>query len=326
MATLVTGVPGWLGTRLVEMLCKEGREVRCLVLRGANTSSLTPFKVEICEGNLKDKSSLKKAVKGIATIFHCAGIIHPRLFRAKDFYNINTNGTKNLLEEAILAEVKKFIYVSSNAAQGYNVNCLMTENGPCKPETDYGKSKCQAELTVDFFREKYGLRTIIIRPCPFYGPGQPPRHTRIMQMVKKGRAPVFGDGKTLRSLTYITNLVDGLLLAESHMNIANGKVYWIADDKHYTWMEYLEGIAEALGVKLKVKRYPRWVAQACGVADKFLGSLGMYAITPHVAWETTKDIAVSIEKAKRELGYQSKVELKEGMVKTVEWCKKNNLL
>lgn len=326
MTTLVTGAPGWLGTRLVKALCDEGRTVRCLVLRGVATSPLDDLPVEVVRGDVRDKVSLEVAVKDINVVFHCAGIIHTKFFKARDFYSVNRDGTRNLLEVAVPAGVEKFIYVSSNSAQGYNVNRLMTENQPCNPETDYGKSKCQAELIVNFFHEKYEIQTAIARPCPYYGPGQPPRHRRLMRMVKEGRAPIFGDGTSLRSLTYIDNLIQGLLLIESRMDDANGKTYWIADEKPYTWIEYLEAIAVALGVELKTRHYPKFIAKACAVVDKALGSFGMYWMDVHVAWESIKDMGVSIEKAKRELGYRPQIELREGMRKTVEWCRENDLL
>lgn len=322
MKALVTGAPGWLGSHLVEALVAEGREVRCFVQRGIDASSLSNLKVELVEGDLRD-ARLFEVAKDVDSIFHCAGVIHPK--NVKEFYEINTKGTKKLIEASIANRVGRFIYISSNSAAGCNKdrNTLMTENDPCKPVTDYGRSKLLAELAVKEAQNK-GLDTVIIRPCWYYGPGQPARMTEFMRMIKKGRPLIFGDGYNLRSMSYIGNLVNGLLLAEKS-NKASGQTYWIADERPYATLEIVETIAELLGVEVKPRYIPSFVSWGLEKTDIFLGKLGIYSMNIHVAGEMRRDIACSIEKAKRELGYRPKIELKEGMQRAIEWCKSNNI-
>jgi len=322
---LVTGAPGWLGTRLVERLCQLKRKVRCLVLNPRLSKHLKEMGAQIVKGDVTDKSTLYKALDGVYEVIHCAGIIHPK--KIKDFYLVNTEGTRNLLEISVKGGVKKFIYISSNSAQGRNIDrdTLMTEDGEHRPYMSYGKSKLIAEQIVKEFYEKHDLFTVIIRPCWYYGPGQPDRQTKLMRMIKSARPLLFGGGKNLRSMSYIDNIIDAILLAENK-DVANGKTYWIADETPYTTLEIYQTIADILGVELKPRFIPSFISALLRFGDNILQRIGVYNQLIHVGGEMTENIACSIEKAKRELGYKTKISLKEGMEISIDWAARNNLI
>ncbi|MAG10925.1 hypothetical protein CMI44_01270 [Candidatus Pacearchaeota archaeon] len=320
---LVTGAPGWLGDSLVKELIKKGAKVRCLVLEGMNAEHLKKMGAEITKGNLTKKESLKNATKGIEIVIHCAGIIHPK--KTKDLYNLNFIGTKNIINEAINSGVKKFVFVSSNSPFGFNKNkMLFDEETPYKPYKGYGKSKMLAEKYVNRKYREGKIDVTIIRPCWFYGPNQPLRQTTFFKMVKKGNPIVFGNGKNIRSMTYIDNAVQGLILAATKKR-ASGQTYWIADEKPYPIIEIYETIADILGVKLKPRHIPGFVSGICRIADSLLQSVGIYNKELHVAGEMDQDIACNVEKAKKELGYDPKVSLKEGMEKSIDWCRRQGV-
>lgn len=329
MTVLVTGAPGWLGTRLIERLKENDKKVRALVLPTVDVSELKKIGVdEIVYGDITKKDSLNKAVDGIETVFHCAGMIHPKLFRSKDFYMINRDGTKNLIDVSVNAGVKKFIYISSNSAQGVNVSRdrLMKESDKERPYTDYGKSKYMAEQIVKEFQALGKIDTVIIRPCWFYGPRLPKRMIKLMDMIKNGKVLLFGDGKNIRSMTHIDNLIDALMLVEKNKK-AVGQTYWIADERPHTTIEIYEEIAKNLGVKnLKIRRTPKILSRVLEVFDILLGKFGIYEINIHVGGEMSRDIGCSIEKAKQELGYEPKVSFEEGIKDSVEWAKEQGLV
>lgn len=329
--TLVTGAPGWLGTRLVQVLVNGDpeigtfehypkRQVRCLVLPKTDVSVLEAMPVEIVFGDIRKPETLPNAFIGVDTIFHCAGVIHPK--RVRDFYDINTIGTKNLLMAAEKAGVRRFIYISSNSAAGINTdqNKLMTEADPSRPYKHYGKSKLLAEKSVLDVCKSGALECTIIRPCWYYGPGQPERQTRLFRMIKSGKVPLFGDGENLRSMSYIDNVIFGMLLAEN-AEIANAKTYWIADAKPYSTIEVYRTIARLLGADLKFRKVPKSVSRAFELLDTMVQGLGFYSSYIHVAGEFAKDIACSIDLARSELGYDPKIELEEGMRRSIEWCR-----
>lgn len=324
---LVTGAPGWLGNRFIEILKDNKRDVICLVLPGMNSDYLKKLGAEIVEGDITNPETLKGVCKGIDTVFHIAGLVHVPFSKGSLFMKVNYEGTKNILDEAIGSKAKRFVYISSNSAVGTNErrDIMMDEKTKPNPYMNYGKSKIMAENAVNEAHKKGLIETVILRPCWYYGPGQPARQTRLMKMIIEGKAPVFGDGKNLRSMTYIDNLCDAMLLSES-VKKANGETYWIADDKPYTTLEIYQAIADLLGVELKTKKFPGFLADVAKTADGLIQAFGLYQIEAHVAGEMNKDIACTIEKARKELGYRPKIYLEEGMKRSIDWAKKNGQL
>ena len=332
--TLITGAPGWLGNRLVEALANPDdplqryamsseRSVRCLVLPGMNTSVLPKDTIEIVEGSVLDPASLERAMQGIHTVFHLVGIIHPK--KIQQLFDINTQGTRNMLAAAAKAGVKRFVFVSSNSPAGVNVSNdkLMKEDDPPRPYMAYGRSKLQAEEAVHQYQREGKLETVIVRPCWFYGPGtgQPERQLRFFRMIQKGNPILFGNGKNLRSMSYLDNTIQGLLLCEK-TDAANGQTYWIADEKPYPTIEIYETIARIFGVTLKPRMLPNLASFLCRQADRVLQAMGQYITEFHVAGEMNLPIACDVSKAKRELGYVPTVGLEEGMRRSIEYARK----
>src|SRR5215831_12516249 len=135
---VVTGAPGWLGTPLVNALAEgkklpalktEPRNVRCIVQPGVPTEPLKKLngKVEVVQADLRDTRAVSALCEGAQTVFHCAGIIHPK--KVQDLYDINVQGTQNVLDAAIRGRAKRIIFVSSNSPAGLNESAakLMTE-------------------------------------------------------------------------------------------------------------------------------------------------------------------------------------------------------
>jgi len=332
--TLVIGAPGWLGTRLVHALSDSNdslqkysiskeRNVRALILPNVNISSLPSDKIEMVKGNVLDQESLKEAMKGIDIVFYCVGLIHPK--KIQELFRINVEGTKNALEAATNAGVKRFIYISSNSPAGFNKSRkeLMKETDKPKPYMAYGKSKFQAEKLINQYHTEGKLETVILRPCWFYGPGQPDRQLRFFDMIKAGNPIMFGDGKNLRSMSFLDNTVQAMLLAEKTKE-ANGETYWIADDRPYSTDEIYRTVAKLLGSekKYKPRRIPAISSWICGKVDWLIQKTGMYSTDFHVAGEMAMDIACDISKAKKELGYKPEVSLEEGMKQSIEYAKK----
>ncbi|MDD5255765.1 MAG: NAD(P)-dependent oxidoreductase, partial [Candidatus Omnitrophica bacterium] len=327
MKVLITGIPGWLGGRFLEILTKGfddkapavDWQIRCLVLPGMDTSfiknlekeSRYQHRIEVVSGDVTRKETLREAVKGVDTDFHIVGIIHPK--KIKDLYDINTAGTFNLVNEAFYAGVRRFVHVSSNSVAGTNLkrHLLMKEEDEPRPYMNYGLSKYYAECVVRSFQETGKMETVILRPCWFYGPNQPKRQTKFFKMIEKGNPIVFGDGLNFRSMSYVDNTSQAMLLAATRKE-AVGQTYWIADSRPYTTLEIYSTVAELLEVKnFKPRFLPGFSSEVFLRADKMLQAAGKYQTEIHVAGEMNKDIACSIGKARAELGYEPKVELKE---------------
>ncbi|MCP4679582.1 MAG: NAD(P)-dependent oxidoreductase [Deltaproteobacteria bacterium] len=325
MKTLVTGAPGWLGTRLVEILRARERAVRCLVLPSTDRTHLEKLGAEVVLGDLSRPGSIAGIGDGVDTVFHLAGVIHPRRTRA--FYNINVRGTENLLTEAVRSGADRFLLVSSNSAAGTNhsKHRMMRESDPPRPYKHYGRSKHRTEDLVNRAYAEEKIKTTIIRPCWYYGTRQPARQTTFFKMIKTGSPIIFGDGSNLRSLSYLDNIVDALLLAEEK-EIAIGKTYWIADRRPYSVLEIYQTIARLLDVaELRPRFLPSLTSTVCELADSLIQHRGFYIKELHVAGEMTKNITCSIDKAKKELSYEPRIALEEGMRRSIEWCRANGV-
>ena len=318
---LVTGAPGWLGTGLVRQLVSSGRCVRCLVHPTADPSVL-PSECELVRGDIRDRGQIDPAVRDVSLVYHLAAIIHAA--RTSRIEGINVQGTRNVVEAAARAGVRRLLLMSSNAAQGSPEGQIMNEDDPpMRPESAYGRSKYRAEMIV---REYSGrIETVVIRAPMFYGPGQPPRMTKLMRMVRAGRPPVFGRGDNLRSMAFLPKVVEALILAGS-TPAAAGHVYWVADEHPYTTIEVLQGIATAMDADLRIVRLPRLIARACEISDQVLERSGVHSMNLHVVGESIRWIACSVEKAKRELGYKPATNLVDGLREAVEWCRQRTLL
>lgn len=307
---IVTGAAGWLGKSLVAAL--GDRPVR-------------PF--DFTDGDIRNPDDCERLVDGArgATLFHCAGIVHPR--RVRDFFDVNVKGTENVLRAAVRAGMRRAVIVSSNSPIGVNPSPdhVFDERSPYAPYMGYGKSKMQMEELVRSFSQRGEIETVIIRPPWFYGPNQPPRQTLFFEMIRDGKGPVVGGGENRRSMAYIDNLCQGLLLAESTPRAA-GETYWIADERPYTMNEILDTVERLLESEFSIPckhrrlRLPGVASQIAWLADFSLQKLGLYHQKIHVLSEMNKTIACSIDKAKRELGYRPQVELEEGMRRSIAWC------
>jgi nucleoside-diphosphate-sugar epimerase len=221
------------------------------------------------------------------------------------------------------------VVVSSNSPFGFNPHpdARFDETSPYQPYMAYGLSKRRMESFVDEAQASGKIETVVIRPPWFYGPHQPPRQSTFFKMIAAGRFPVLGDGRQQRSMAYIDNICQGLLLAAGTPG-ASGEKYWIADERSYSILEIVEtvkSVLEEAGIACKSRplRLPRAVGDAAGMVDAALQKVGIYNQKVHVLGEMGHTIACSIDKAKRELGYAPRVALRDGMRASVRWCLEN---
>jgi nucleoside-diphosphate-sugar epimerase len=325
MTAVVTGGAGWLGQALVAALVADGRRVRCLVRDGTERDVVARLgDVEAVAGDVRAPTAVGALFDGLSghTVFHLAGVIHPT-DGTRQFYDVNVGGTANVVDTARRSGASRLVHVSSNSPFGVARDPATTfdEDSPYRPLLGYGRSKMEAEQLVRRAR----LDAVIVRAPWFYGPFQPPRQTRFFAAVRRGIFPMFGPGRNRRSMVYTDNLVDGLLRAAS-TPAAAGRAYWIADARPYPMREILDTVRQALadeGLEVAGRshvRAPAALADIAGIADATLQRAGRYSQSIHVLSEMNKTIACSIDRARAELGYEPRVDLREGMRRSIRWC------
>jgi nucleoside-diphosphate-sugar epimerase len=329
---LLTGAPGWLTDRLAASLADSapsglGR-VRLLVhpdhsIDADDYRRATGLEVEVVRGDLRDVGALAEAVRGVDSVVHAAGIIHVR--RYGDYYDVNTEGTRRLGMLAAQAGASRFVYISTNAAGGRSTSAerLITEDDPPMALNHYARSKWLGEEALRALQTP--MEHVVLRPSMFYGPPVPPRHVDVFRRVMHGRMPLVGGGRQARSATHIDHLVQATRLALVHPNAA-GRTYYIADREVHTTRGIVEAMARALGVEPKWIPLPAAVASAAFVADTQLSRVGVYWQTLHLVGESDWHVGLSIERARRELGYDPPYDLDHGMHAAVAWCRERGLL
>jgi nucleoside-diphosphate-sugar epimerase len=316
MNILVTGATGFIGRHLVGPLSKT-YSVRCLVRESSDITPLRELKVDIVYGDLLVKESLGPALDGIDLVYHLAGEVYSR--KKSDYYKGNVSATQNLLEACKEKSTKRIVYLSTvGVYKPVITKTLLTEESECEPITIYGKSKLDAEEVI----KKYNISWVIIRAPVTYGPYQQPVLNKLfLDAVNKNKAYLFGDGSNLRSLCFIDNLVEGLALLVNKSE-ADRKTYILSDSSPYTFNEMIETVSRLLQRKVEVTHLPSFLGDVSwkiyGVMDSLfnLCPVELYVIKKMQLHE-----GYDITKAEREIGYNPRITLEEGIKRTIDWIK-----
>jgi len=337
--TILTGAAGWLGRATLHRLVTDPsrHRIRLLVRDDTEAALVQPIldasetRGAVVVGDVSDRAVVDRLFDGAGQdcdVLHTAGVIHPR--RIQELFDVNSTGTAHMVAAAGAARIRRFVHVSSNSPFGTNPHPdeRFRADEPYHPYFAYGRSKMEGELAVLAAIEG-GLDASIVRPPWFYGPFQPPRQTTFFRMVRAGKFPVIGGGGQRRSMVYVDNLVDGMLLAEL-VPQARGHAYWIADERPYLVTEIVETVGRALrdegfSVKEGAMRLPAIAGRVAQIADGLIQRTGRYQQQLHVLGEMGTTIACDIGAARDELGYQPSVELYEGMRRSIRWCVEQGL-
>lgn len=323
---LVTGGTGFTGGHLCIRLSKGRNRVRTLSLPGMETQKLSDAGVEVVYGDLREKQSLGPATEGVDIVYHIAAVYREEGIPKKTFYDVNVEGTRNLLEAAKEAGVKRFVHCSTVGVQGEIANPPASEEAPYNPGDVYQESKMEGEiLAVDYFT-KEGLPGVVFRPVGIYGPGDT-RFLKLFKFIAQGKFRMFGSGEVLYHLTYIDDLLDGIELAGNTPGI-EGEIFTLAGPKYTTLNELVETIAHILQVEVSKRHYPVWPLWTAGAICEILCK--PLRINPPVYRRRVdfflKDRAFDIAKARRNLKYSPKIGLEDGLKRTADWYRQVGLL
>jgi nucleoside-diphosphate-sugar epimerase len=331
MDILVTGASGFVGAYLVRKLKRQDHEVTCLVRKTSNISELTQAGVKFAYGDILNETSLNEAVANKDVIYHLVGRGSLSANSEKDFqefYNVNVGGTKNLLNAIHNnnPHIKKIIYTSSTAAVGL-LKGVVNETTVSNAQSPYQRSKRASEELVLSYHKEHGLPVTIIRPSMVYGPrGVHSEILRMCHFIKKGFFPLFNDGNNFVPLVHVEDLVDGLVLASEKGR--NGSIYFILNDETTTMNQLIDAISLAMGITPFKVHIPKGFAKTCAFLLENLASALKFRpiITSERIDSMTENRVFSVEKAKKELGFEQRIRMADGIRKTVEWYRENNYI
>jgi len=328
MRVLLTGGSGFVGSYVAEQLAALGHTVRALVRPRSDAKFLKTLpNVEFAPGAIDDRPSLDSAVRGVDAVVHVAGLVKAR--RPEEFFQVNLEGTKNLLSaaEAHAPGLKRFVYVSSLAAVGPSADGKpVADDAAPRPVSQYGRSKLAAEQAVLAARDR--LPVTVIRPPFIYGPRD--RETlAFFTSVKNGVLPVLGDGRNTLSVIYGEDCAAAIVCA-ALSDGPSGRSYFVDVGSVYVWREALAEVEKAVGKRAFFRLgLPMPVVQVAAAASQLYGKV------TRTAQMLTLDKVNELKQrhwvcegsgARRGLGWQPRTAWAEGVSKTAVWYRQSGWL
>ena len=331
MKILITGASGFIGSFIVEEALKQGFETWAAIRKSSSKEYLQDERIHFIELNLSSKTQLIEQLRPhqFDYVVHAAGVT--KCLNKADFRRLNTEGTKNLVDALLDLQMplKRFVFLSSLSVFGAIKEQLpydeIREDDTPKPNTEYGRSKLEAEKYIDSIGSR--LPYTILRPTGVYGP----REKDYFMMAKSIKQHIdFAVGYQRQDITfvYVTDVVQAVFLALEKGE--TGRKYFLSDGQVYQSTTFSDLIHEELGRPWWLRiTAPVWVLRVVTFFGEYIGHMtgkvtalnnDKYNILRQRNWRC------DIEPARRELGFEPKVQLKEGVKTTIQWYKDHKWL
>jgi len=326
MKILVTGATGFTGGHLVRKLLEDSsNELRIIARDEKKSQELKELGVEVFIGDISDKETVFRAVKGADIVFHVAAAYREAKTDDSYYWDVNYKGTKYILDACLEYGVKRVVHTSTIGLVSSVKNPPSNEEEAYSPGDVYQNSKCEAEKEALRYAREKGLAVSVVRPAAIYGPGDL-RMLKMFKMIAKKRWLFFGNGRAYLHMVYIDDLVDGFILC-SRKEEAIGQVFIIGGEKYTSLNELSAMIAAEFGVKTQSIHLPYKPVELLAVCVEKIWKLFKIKKQPPIYKRRVaffkKSRAFSIEKARKLLGYEPKVDLKSGIHKTAQWYIQN---
>jgi len=269
-------------------------------------------------GDVRDAASLRAAVRGMDSVFHLGAVLF-----APDrgtYFEVNARGTTNLLE-ACRAEnpgLRRFVYVSSISAAGPSpAGRPLDEDAPCRPVSDYGRSKLAGEEAV--LTAGRTLPVTVIRPPNVLGPRQK-ELVESIKLLRRRIKPLIGRRRSRTSIAAVTDVVRALALAAEDPRSV-GRVYYVTDGRAYTWREITDAIAAAVGlgrIYLPVPFPVQYAVAAGAEAAASLAGAAPIVSREHIRASRRYDWVYDASRIGRELGFRPSMDMAAAVRAAVE--------
>lgn len=306
---LVTGASGFIGHALCSQLSERGWHLKALLRRPTSG----PWH-ETVIGDLENFNH-DDIADGIDTVFHLAGKAHALSETRQDekeYSQINTEGTRRILEAARDARVRRFVFFSSVKAMNEGGPECLDEASPCHPVTPYGKSKREAERLV--LEGNYVPEPVVLRLSMVYGPSTKGNLPRMIEAVAKGHFPPIPEFGNQRSMVHVEDVVQAAILAAEKPE-AIGQTYIVTDGQTYSTRQLYEWIYETLGKSVPRWRIPKAVFQGLARLGDVIGKIRgrRFFYDSDTLNKLAGSTWYSSQKIKRELGYHAKYQLRDSL-------------
>lgn len=324
MNVLVTGANGFIGRNLVERFTKKDCKIRILVRK---RNSFFNGQVEQIVGDIRDFGLVKEVVKGVDVIYNLAALLPHDNANGKDYFDVNVGGLENLLKACLDQKIKIFIHVSTVGIFGSHPLINSNEDSMRVLDSDYARSKAEAERKASFYFKEYSLPVTVVRPTIGYGMHDTrPGFLNLFKLIKKGSFLPIGDGNNYFHTIYVENLVNALMLVMQKKE-AIGEDFIIGDMKVVKMKEILREIYVLLKKTYPPIYIPKPVAACLGMGGDILKNFGLkFPLNSQRVTFMTTDRKYDVSKACKLLGIKSDIEIKEGLKRTYAWYKEAKLI
>jgi nucleoside-diphosphate-sugar epimerase len=324
---LVTGATGFTGGHLARALASRGADVRALVRRPvSDVSSPSVETVRSVYGDLRDARSLADATAGVDVVYNIAAVYRQAGLPIETYRAVNATAVGVLIEAAARGGVRRVVHCSTVGVHGDVEGPPANEDAALKPGDIYQETKLEGERIAREAGARTGVEVTIARPTGIYGPGDR-RLLKLFRGVARRRWITLGNGEIYYHLTYIDDLVDGFRLCGEHPAAAN-RTYILAGGEVTTLNALVARVAEVAGVPAPRLHLPVWPVWIAGAACEALCT--PFGIEPPLYRRRvdffTKSRAFDIARARRELGYAPRVDLRDGITRTLHWYREHGWL
>lgn len=324
---LVTGGTGFIGKYLTIRLRERGYFIKILTRgRRVNSKRNDSKNIEYCFGDIRDREVIKRAVNGVEKVFHLATLMQEVSVSNREYWEVNVEGIRNLLEACINQKIKRFVHCSSTAVTGDIYNSYGNEDTPYSPVDIYQKTKCEGEKLVLEYYKRYALPVVIVRPAGVYGPGDW-RLVKLFRFIASGKFIMIGTGEQLQHLIYISDLINGIELAAEREGI-EGNIFILAGDTPIRLKDFVKKIADCMGIRLNNLKIPINLVMFLATIMEF--TCKPFGIQPPLFRRRVdffrKSYYFDISKAKSMLGFKPEIDIDLGIKLTVEWLRKEGII
>jgi len=324
---VVTGATGFTGGALAARLRRDNHDVIALVRETSDTTALEAQGIQCERCSLLDAARLGAILSSreITAVFHIAAAYRTEHADESEFFEVNVEATRVLLQATLDAGINRVMHCSTVGVQGAIEHPPAAEDYRMNPGDHYQESKLEGERVALEFAA-LGLGVSVVRPVGIYGPGDT-RFLKLFKAIDKRVFLMIGSGKTLYHLTFIDDLVAGMLLAAEHP-AAIGEVFTVCGPEYTDLNELVRRIGAVVEKTPPGWRIPAWpVVWAAHVCDWICKRIGVQApLYPRRVEFFLLDRAFTEEKARRLIGYNPGVGLNEGLRRTYDWYKQEGLL
>lgn len=306
-SVLITGGLGFIGSNLVPKLLSRGMKISILDNFSSGNKTFVPSsRVKIIRGDIRNRDDVLKSLSGIECVIHLAasGSVVESIINPEKNFNVNVNGTLNLLQGCMSAGVNRFIFASTGGALIGEAEPPVNELSLPKPISPYGASKLCGEAYCHAYAKSYGLKTIALRFANIYGPHSAHKKgviTVFSKAIIQGKQiTIYGDGNASRDFLYVDDLCQCIILVLDK-DIEPGAIFHIAS-----------------GVETKIVDLARELMKIAGKPE--------YPIRYEASrkGEVIRNFA-SLEKAETKLGFRTKISLEEGLKRTWNWLRRQTI-